>query len=94
MHATAVKVMERDMPGIQYAVTHQQHLLPIGESADDLDRGRRLCLALGQTPAEDLAVGLPAFRRVLCRSNPAGRNFRKIGPPFRDGFPKKALPNF
>jgi hypothetical protein len=59
MHAAALQVMQRDMPGIQHAITDQCHLLPIGESADDLDRCRRLCLARGQTPAEDLAVGLP-----------------------------------
>jgi len=59
MRATAAKVMERDMPGIRYAVTHQRHFLPVCESADDLNRDRLLCLALRQTPAEDLAVGLP-----------------------------------
>jgi len=59
MRATALQVMKCDLPGIQYAVTHQRHLLPVCESADDLNRGRLLCLTLGQTPAEDLAVGLP-----------------------------------
>src|SRR5450759_3943845 len=91
MHATAVKVMERDMPGIQYAVTHQRHLLPVCESADDLNRGRLLCLALRQTPAEDLAVGLPAFRRVLCRSNHAGRNFRNDWPALSRRLPSKSI---
>src|ERR1039458_7686043 len=79
MRATALKVMQRDMPGIQHPVTGQRHLLPVRESTGDLNRGRRQRLALGRTPAENLAVSLPGRRRFLCRSNPAGWSRRSFG---------------
>ena len=91
MHAAALQVMQRDMPGIQYAVTHQRHLLPARESAGDLNRGWRRRLALKRTPAENLAVSLPAGRRFLRRSNQAGWNFRNDRSILVRRFPQKSI---
>src|ERR1039457_2283925 len=91
VRATALKVMQRDMPGIQHLVTGQRHLLPVRESTGDLNRGRRRRLALGRTPAENLAVSLPADRRFLRRSNQAGWNFRNDRSILVRRFPQKSI---